>query len=734
MRGGSIQIKIISVLLIILALSVSMSVYFSVFNQRNNLLEASQQTLALNTQVLNHTIRNIMLSGEAPLANQTMGDLRQMDEFLEYEIYRRDGSLAFSNYETLDFVNEFQKDITFEPTPRVEGGMKEDDGFAEVLKFKTPVVMLNEESQEMEYYFPILNYADCRTCHGTDHFIRGISHFRISLSDIYAKVASARNILSGFFLLVGAVIFIWVIMMLRRIVIRPVYAIGAVVAQVGTGNLDVRIDMKQNDELGMLSERINRMIQGLKDSKLLEIENTRIEARLEESRKYLDNIQEGLLLLNPDFVITDEYSFYLKDLFEKDQIAGVKFIDFIYGRAKASEEKIQEIDMFLDFLFNNKTAALSMIMEINPIKNMKLQLESGREIIIEAGFQRIFEGEEVVNVMVLFQDMTDIVKTQNALEAERLMRESELEQIAAILQHGPRVFEDFITSAEEAFSLISGSMDELNDADILAAVFRETHSLKGTSKYLKFRRLEDIAHQLESYFDSIRKGESAAHCPQNIKELISDMEIEISGIRTVIERFRKFSISDGDDDSESAIFKSRITEMVGELSEELGKEAVLVFNADTKLIPGLKNIQPAIFHLVRNAVDHGIEDVFQRTAAGKPEAGQINLSFSQDGENLSVVISDDGRGIDFNDVENKAVKKGLLKKVGNPDSRILAAMFKSGFSSRDEVTPVSGRGVGLDAVQADIHALKGKIKVRNSKGQGAVFTLVIPLKELEADR
>jgi HAMP domain-containing protein len=321
MKIKSIQIKIISVLLIILALSVFLSIYFTILNQRNNLLDASQQMLAVNTQVLNNTIRNIMLSGEAPLANKMMGDLREMEEFIEYEIYRRDGTPAFSNYETLDFVNDFQDEITFNQTPRLEGGMIEESGFKEVLKFTTPVVILDEEAQEMEYYFPILNYADCRVCHSDDHFIRGISHFRISLEDIYQKVSSVRTILTSFFLVVGVVIFIWVLMMMRRIIIRPIFSIGKVVSLVGSGNLDVRIDMKSEDELGRLAGQINKMIRGLKESKLIELEKTRIEARFDESRKYLDNIREGLLLLNRDYRITEEYSSFLKELFEKEEIA-----------------------------------------------------------------------------------------------------------------------------------------------------------------------------------------------------------------------------------------------------------------------------------------------------------------------------------------------------------------------------------------------------------------------------
>ncbi|MBI9101807.1 MAG: Hpt domain-containing protein [Spirochaetales bacterium] len=734
----SIQVKLISAILIILALSVFLSIYFTITNQKNNLLDASQQTLSMNTQVLNHTIRNIMLSGEAPLANRTMRDLREMDDFLEYDIYRRDGSLAFSNYETMDFVNNFQDDVMFEKTPRLDGSMINDTGFEEVLRFKTPLVTLDEEAMEMEYYFPILNYADCRTCHGDDHFIRGISYFRISLSDIYSKLNSAGTILTLFFLAVGFIIFFWMLVMVRRIIVKPVFSIGGVVSRVGGGDLDTRIDLNQKDEFGELAGQINEMILGLKKSKLLEIENTRIEARLEESRKYLDNINEGLLLLNPDFTITNEVSSFLNKLFEKENLAGLHFTDFIYGENKASEEQKQEMEMFLDFLFNNKTAALSMIMEINPVHDMHLILESGREIIINGEFQRIFDGEDVQNVMVLFQDMTDIVIAREALESEKMMRESELEQIAAILQHGPQVFEDFILAADGVYNLLIENIDNLGDEEILARVFRDTHSLKGTARYLKFQRLEKISHELEEKFAALRAGGDESNGTEGApeisgeKELIEEMGSEIDIVRKIVKRFKNFSIEPESGDPELSIFKTRLSEMVSEIADELDKKIVLAFKSNIESIPGLRKLQPALFHLVRNAADHGIEDTFQRVAARKEESAVLTLSFIMSEGELRIEVKDDGQGLDFSAIEEKAVEKGILDAGSHSSAEILKAMFTSGFSSRDQVSTISGRGVGLDAVQADVHKLKGKITVRTKTGKGTSFLITIPTVELES--
>ncbi|MBF9017395.1 MULTISPECIES: ATP-binding protein [unclassified Oceanispirochaeta] len=732
MKLQSIQVKIVSMILLVMIFAVSLSISFAIRTQKQNLIEASQQTLAVNTQVLNHTIRNIMLSGEAPLANKTMKDLRSMPEFLEYEIYRKDGSLAFSDYNTLQFVNNFQDRIMFEETPRLEGSMNESTSFQEVLRFKTPKAILNEETREMEYFFPILNYADCRSCHGDDHFIRGVSHFRISLSDIYDKVASARLILTLFFLGIGLFIFIGILLMLRHIIIRPVLSIGNVVSRVGEGDLDVDITLNQRDELGELAGRINDMIKGLKNSKKLELENTRIEARLKESRKYLDNINEGLLLLNPDFTITDEYSSYLKELFEKKEISGISFRHFLLGSDQENEEAV-ELDQFLKIIFNNQTASMSMIMEINPLSQREIILPSGKKLIISAHFQRIVEGDTVQNVMVLFQDLTEIYETKEALETERQIHESELEQIAAILKLGPQVFEEFLVSAGEVLQFVQDNSENFEKTELINKAFRDTHSLKGSARYLKFTALEKIAHNMENYFDKFRKSGADSRKIES-SELIEQtkaLSSELNSINRIIERFRQFSVNEGSDNPELDIFRLQLSEMVEELSQELGKDVQLDFHSDWEIIPGLRRLQNSIFHLVRNALDHGIEDSFERLAAEKPEASILTLNFIHKEDSLILEVKDDGRGLDFNALEKKAVESGLLKPGRHFPSQILNALFKPGFSSSEDVSEISGRGVGLDAVKEEVKGMKGKINVKTRIGKGTSFNLILPLKELE---
>jgi chemotaxis protein histidine kinase CheA len=385
-------------------------------------------------------------------------------------------------------------------------------------------------------------------------------------------------------------------------------------------------------------------------------------------------------------------------------------------------------------MFNNSTAALSMIMDINPLAEKEIILPSGRKIIVSAAFQRIEEDGEVRNLMVLFQDMTGIIESREALEAERQIHESELEQIAAILKLGPRIFEEFVLSAREVFHYIRENRENFGRQEILNKAFRDTHSLKGTARYLKFNVMEQLAHQMESDFAALRNKAGSDPLPPELDERLDSLEEELKSIDAIIERFRQFSRGGESEAPEMDIFRLRLEEMCADLSRELEKEVRLDVHSDWTRLPGLQKIQASVFHLLRNAMDHGIEDSFERLAAGKEETARLELSFRKEGQDRMLVqLTDDGRGLDFQALEQRALETGLLKPGRHFPSQILKTLFMPGFSSRDKANSISGRGVGLDAVRADMQALGGKINVKTAKGRGTSFNLMIPLASLEAE-
>jgi len=177
---------------------------------------------------------------------------------------------------------------------------------------------------------------------------------------------------------------------------------------------------------------------------------------------------------------------------------------------------------------------------------------------------------------------------------------------------------------------------------------------------------------------------------------------------------------------------SRFPRVVRDLARSLGKEVELEFTGEETGVD--KNLVEALadpmIHLVRNAVDHGIELPQVRARAGKPRVGKVMLAAAQEGDRIVLTISDDGAGIDPEVIRAKAVEKGLLSLEAArrlDDRQCFNLIFTAGFSTKSQVSDVSGRGVGLDVVKTRISQLNGTVDVRSVRGEGSRITLRLPL-------
>lgn len=167
------------------------------------------------------------------------------------------------------------------------------------------------------------------------------------------------------------------------------------------------------------------------------------------------------------------------------------------------------------------------------------------------------------------------------------------------------------------------------------------------------------------------------------------------------------------------------------LLAESGKKARIVLSGGNIMVDKgvLESLNAALLHLIRNAVDHGIEPPEQRTEAGKPETGTIEIAATQERERLIVFVKDDGRGISRAKVLSKAKEKKLLTKPENEytQQEIYDFILKSGFSTNEKVSQYSGRGVGLDVVNHAIKKIGGSIAIESVEGEGSTITLNMPV-------
>ncbi len=229
-------------------------------------------------------------------------------------------------------------------------------------------------------------------------------------------------------------------------------------------------------------------------------------------------------------------------------------------------------------------------------------------------------------------------------------------------------------------------------------------------------RIVKLASNLENSYGDSETVEELIDSITGMSRTVSDLQDAVMKLR--MQPVRK-------------IF-SKFPRIVRDLAKRLNKKVNLILEGeDTEIDRSiLDKLEDPLIHLVRNAIDHGIEPPEERLKAGKPEEGTIKLSAFQEGDRIIISIEDDGRGIDVEKVKRKAVEKGLItpeQAENMQDKEAFELLFMPGFSTADKVSEVSGRGVGMDVVASTIHNLRGTIEVESEKGKGSKFIMKLPL-------
>lgn len=565
----------------------------------------------------------------------------------------------------------------------------------------------------------------------------------VDMADVNARAALAGVTRLSLIIIAAAVVLgLAVSLLMGNLMTRDVIALEKTVLQYGRGDFSARSTIRTRDEVGGLARSFNDMVQTITEyeAKLLAAERQRAEAELAtqltgareaESRKYLDNISQGLLMIDGQHRIGQQYSASLVRLFRcQDSPAGRDFVQFIYPDQLGQAAERAELTSFLGILIGNRTAEADMLEAVNPIRDRELRAHDGSLIVVDARFLPLARDGQVENIMVIFEDKSGIRAAERKLQEQRERHDAELEAIAAILKNGPVLFRDFVAGGEALTAELEASLGSLADRERSAHFMREFHSLKGSARSLQLAQLAVSAHRLEDLLLAAR--DAGGLSGGQLEVLGKALEATREGIRKVketIERFAAFQAGDSSPQKELAATIASFGEMVGQLGRELGKE--VVFEPDVRVaeLPFLKELKNPIIHLLRNAVDHGVEDIYERTASGKPSAARIRLGIRREGSKIHIAVQDDGKGIDFERVRQKAVEKKLLPAEGELSrEKLLKVLFSPGFSSKDGVSEISGRGVGLDVVRHAVQQLGGKVTVGTAPGIGAAFRLAIPLK------
>ncbi|MCH8885173.1 MAG: Hpt domain-containing protein [SAR324 cluster bacterium] len=568
-------------------------------------------------------------------------------------------------------------------------------------------------------------------------------------------------------LLLGIVVFF----LISYITLRPLGRLRRGAQEVSAGNLDFDIPaQKGRSEIAELNQSFRGMVSDLRKSReeIEEYNRTleqRIDERTREIRGLLDNMDEGIFTILSNGELMPGFSKATEEMLGAIGEGG-NFFDAVHLSAK--EKKTIE-DTF-QLLANPNL----MVDWDDMVQFVPSEFETGDGQWLKARYRPIFdaEGNRTEAIMVVLQDVT----TETALQADIQKSQAEQEMIVKILQNREN-FELFYVDAlemmEDAGKLLN-AMESYHRGSV-DSLFRTMHTIKGTAALFGLARMSEMAHEIEDTLRDLRDNRDAAFSEEERHGVLLEIDkmrenmvgarreiIALTGEEDTGQRSITLSIGKVEQIAEQVLAKvpagqkdevsqilgrlkhvalSRLAKkyvtLVSQLASKLGKNAEFKLDGNSgeiELAPDFfGRLDASFLHIIRNSMDHALEHPEERIESGKQPVGQITLSAEFENGGIRFAISDDGKGIDTDRVLQIGLERGFVTEAQASDftkDEIINLLFIPGFSSAQEVTELSGRGVGLDVVKTDVARLDGKLEIESILGKGTTFQLHFPASSM----
>ena len=517
--------------------------------------------------------------------------------------------------------------------------------------------------------------------------------------------------------------------------------------------------------LAILGFLTNLYIKQRQKRRLIEEQNRLLEAKVTERTKelavknndiqaMLGNMRQGLFTVEPNGNIHPEYSAYLEKIFSTTHIAGTRAIDLLFEGAEfggdalnQAKEALQSIigEDSLNFTFNAHALPTNYIAERN-----------GKRQHLSLAWDPILNEDIIAKLMVSVRDVTALREA----EAEALSQKRELDIISQVIKIPENKYLDFEESTQKFINENREQIKRSNESseEVIALLFRNMHTIKGNCRTYDLKHCSDVAHEVETYYTQLKNNLDTAWDKEKLLRDLDAMEEAIAEYHQVyhfilgrgnnsdhdkvmvnasalhsIQRYISRTFSAFPEIKESTDLQSANMLLNISLSSPLSEVIHEIVNSLPSIAVQLEKVEPLVTfddqnmrirteahetisnvfsHILRNSLDHGIEPSHDREAAGKPIQGKILIVSERTNENMTVKVVDDGRGINTQVLFQKGVQ---LQRWGAsatvPPQDIADLIFASGTSTKEEVSKISGRGVGMDAVKRFLESIGGTVSL-----------------------
>lgn len=544
---------------------------------------------------------------------------------------------------------------------------------------------------------------------------------------------------------------------LYRQITRPLIGMQTMMSEIATSqDFTRRVPVGRMDEIGHSIVAFNGMIEKIQENA------AQLKQKTADIQAMLQNMQQGILTVVEGGVVHAEYSAYLETIFETNDIAGRDLMALVFDDSAIGADARSQVDAAVHACLGED----SMNFEFNAhllVNEVAKRMPDGREKWLDLSWSAITdETDTVVRLMLCVRDVTEI----RELTAQAGEQQRRLEMIGEILSISQDKFHDFVHSANGFLSENERMIRQHERADhsIVAALFRNMHTIKGNARTYSLQHLTNIVHEAEQAYESLRRADGG---PEWNRDALMD---DLARVREAVDRYATINavtlgrsgepaqggtdylmverahiseslrVLDGADPANASDWHAArdavrrmlsqlgtqgigdalggVIESLPSLAAELGKPAPVVHidshghRVRSEIGATLKNV---FMHLLRNSIDHGIESSEERRAAGKAASGTIDIAVGVGGGELWFVLSDDGRGLALDRIRGIARERGWIdadNAAALSDEDVAELIFRPGFSTAHAVTEVSGRGVGMDAVRNFLKRDGGDIALR----------------------
>jgi glucokinase len=455
-----------------------------------------------------------------------------------------------------------------------------------------------------------------------------------------------------------------------------------------------------------------------------------------ETDNILQNVEEGLFLLNQKYEIGSEYSQVMETIFEQKKLGKVNFL--VLMRTKIPEKDIASVKRFLDLLYNSNVDE-KILESLNPLAEVACTFNNKRVKFLAFKFRRIFASKKHVSELIAtVRDITEQVLLEQKLKESEEQSTRQMNWLLSILHVEPTMLKDFIDGVQKEFDFIDnvlkGADDEKNYQKILERIFRSIHLIKGNASLLALKFFADQAHQFEDKIVRIQKKQDMNHKDlETLQEKLAEMRKMLQEVHGLLDRISRIHIQMRPKRSyENKLLLQSLENLVEQLSEDQGKKINFSYNKfKAGDIPHQHQllVKDILIQLIRNAVSHGIELPRERINKGKPESGLLELSTFKKEKSFGLRFKDDGRGIQVDKLRERAKASGrwTQEEISRWNThKIVDTIYISGISTADKIDMLSGRGIGMDSVREKIENHGGTIGVHFETDKSCEFIITLP--------